>query len=293
MRLAILCRDVQLYSVRRMAEAARARGHAVHVLEPYQFLLGIRGRRLSLSYAGEPFGGADLFLPRLGAGISEHSLALIRHLDAAGFRVINSPSAIEIARDKLRTLQLLAGHGLPVPRTAFAPDPARLDEALRAVGGPPAVLKPPRGTQGKGVTLAADREQARAVAEYMWSLEREVLVQEYVRKDGKGDLRLLAVGGEVIGAVRRRAARGEFRSNLHQWGSVTLARPSREALALALRAAALCGLEIAGVDLVESPRGLLVLEVNAAPGFEGIERAGGGDVASRVIAYLERRLASG
>lgn len=293
MRLVILCRDAQLYSVRRLAEAAGERRHEVRILEPYRFLLGLREGRLSLRYAGEAFGGADVFLPRLGAGISEHSLALIRHLVAAGFLVINAPPAIEIARDKLRTLQLLAGHGLPVPRTAFAPDPARFDEALRAVGGLPAVLKPPHGTQGKGVALAADREQARAVADFMWSLGREVLVQEYVPKGRKGDLRLLVVGGGVAGAVRRRAAPGEFRSNLHQGGSVARARPSKEARALALRAAALCGLEIAGVDLLESKRGLLVLEVNAAPGFEGIERAGGGDVASRVIAYLEGRLRSG
>jgi len=290
MRLVMLCRDPRLYSVRRLAEAAGARGHAVRVLEPYRFSLGLGGGRLSLRYASRPFGGADLFLPRLGAGISEHSLALLRHLHAARFLVINSPASIEIARDKLRTLQLLAGRGLPVPRTAFAPDPARLDEALSAVGGPPAVLKPPRGTQGKGVTLAASREEARAVAEFMWSLEREVLVQEYVPRGRKGDLRLLVVGGGVAGAVRRRAARGEFRSNLHQGGSAARARPSKEARELALRAAALCGLEIAGVDLLESERGLLVLEVNAAPGFEAIEQSGGGDIASRIVSHLEGRV---
>ncbi|MEK6711108.1 MAG: RimK family alpha-L-glutamate ligase, partial [Nitrospinota bacterium] len=268
MRLVILCRDAQLYSVRRMAEAARARGHAARVLEPYRFLLGLDGGRPSLRYGEEPFGGADLFLPRLGAGISEHSLALLRHLEAAGMRVINSSASVEVARDKLRTLQLLAGHGLPVPRTAFAPDPARLPEAIEAVGGPPVVLKLPRGTQGKGVMLAAGREQAQAIADFMWSLEREVLVQEYVDGGRRGDLRLLAIGGGVAGAVRRRAMEGEFRTNLHQGGSVSLLEPSPEARDLALRAATLCGLEIAGVDLVESERGLLVLEVNAAPGFE-------------------------
>ncbi|MEE9275417.1 MAG: RimK family alpha-L-glutamate ligase [bacterium] len=289
MRIAILCRDETLHGVRRIAEAARRRRHTVRVLDPYRFLLKVRSGRLDLEYAGRPFGRTDAVLPRLGAGISEHSLALVRHLDASGRLVINAPGAIEIARDKLRTLQLLARNGLPVPRSAFAPDPRYLPAALRAVGGAPVVVKLPRSTQGKGVMRAGTREEAQALADAMWSLERDVILQEYAEEAGGRDLRLFVVGGEAIAAVRRRAPRGAFRSNLHLGGSVRRARITKEAKDLALRACRLCGLEVAGVDFLETKKGLLLLELNAAPGFEGIERATGGDIASRIVDHLEAR----
>ncbi len=289
MRIVILCRDQTLHGVRRIAEAARRRRHRVRVLDPYRFLLKVADGEIALEYKGKPFGGADVFLPRLGAGISEHSLALVRHLDASGNLVINRAEALEAARDKLRTLQLLARHNLPVPRTAFAPDPAYLARALRAVGGPPVVIKLPRSTQGKGVMLAGSAEEAQFIADAMWVLQRDVIVQEYIREARGSDLRILIVGGEVIGAVRRRAPKGAFRSNLHRGGSARRARPSKEAANLALRAAALCGLEVAGVDLLETGGGPLVLEVNAAPGFEGFERVGDRGVATRIVDYLERR----
>jgi len=289
MRIALLCRDEQLHGVRRIAETARRRGHRVRVLDPYRFLLKLERGKFALEFRGRPFGGADVFLPRLGAGISEHSLALIRHLQLGGWLVVNEASALEAARDKLRTLQLLARHGLPVPRTAFAPDPGYLPAALRSVGGAPAVIKLPRSTQGRGVMRAHDEEEAQSVADAMWSLQRDVLIQEYVPEGGGGDLRLLVVGGRVVGAVRRRAPKGRFRSNLHRGGGVRRARATKEASGLALQAAALCGLEIAGVDLIESGKGLLVLEVNAAPGFEGFDRVGGPDAAARIVDYLEER----
>ncbi len=289
LRIVILCRDETLHGVRRIAEAARRRRHSVRVLDPYRFLLKIDGGRISLEYKGKPFGGADVFMPRLGAGISEHSLALVRHLGASGNLVINRADALEIARDKLRTLQLMAENNLPAPRTAFAPDPAYLARALRAVGGPPVVIKLPRSTQGKGVMLAESAEEAQSIADAMWALQRDVIIQEYIREARGRDLRILIVGGEVIGAVRRRARKGAFRSNLHRGGSVRRARATKEAKDLALRAAALCGLDIAGVDLLETKAGPLVLEVNAAPGFEGFERAGDPGVPSRIAEFLETR----
>ncbi len=289
MRVVILCRDETLHGVRRIAGAARRRRHSVHVLDPYRFLLKIVEGKIALEYKGKPFGGADLILPRLGAGISEHSLALVRHLGASGILVINRAEALEVARDKLRTLQLLARNGLPVPRTAFAPDPAYLARALRAVGGPPAVIKLPRSTQGKGVMLAESAEEAQSIADTMWAIQKDVIIQEYIEEARGVDLRVLIVGGEVVGAVRRRARKGAFRSNLHLGGSVRRARAPNEAAELALRAAALCGLDIAGVDLLETKEGPLVLEVNAAPGFEGFERAGERGVPSRIAGYLETR----
>ncbi len=263
----------------------------MRVLDPYRFLLKLNEGGIALEFRGKPFGGADVFLPRLGANISEHSLALVRHLEAAGAAVVNGAAALETARDKLRTLQVLAQNGLPVPRTAFAPDPAYLRAALRSVGGAPVVMKLPRGTQGKGVMRAQDTEEAQAISEVMWSLQRDAIVQEYLADAAGGDLRIIVVGGEVVAAVRRRAAKGGFRANLHRGGSVRKARPDPQCADVARRAAALCGLEIAGVDLLETGRGPLVLEVNAAPGFEGVERAGGPAVAPAILDYLESRLA--
>ena len=289
MRIGILCRDATLHGVRRISENARRRKHSVRVLDPYRFLLKLDEGEITLDFRGKPFSGADVFLPRLGANISEHSLALIRHLEASGALVINGSAAIEVARDKLRTLQLLAQEGLPVPRTAFAPDPAYLRAALESVGGAPVVMKLPRGTQGKGVMRAHDVEEAQAISEVMWNLQRDAIVQEYVEDARKGDLRIIVVGGEVVAAVRRRASRGEFRTNLHRGGTVKKASPTRRASELAKSAVRLCGLEIAGVDLLETKRGPLVLEVNAAPGFEGVERAGGPEVALVIIDYVERR----
>ena len=289
MRIGILCRDAALHGVRRITETARRKKHRVRVLDPYRFLLKLYEREISLEFRGKPFPGADVYLPRLGANISEHSLALIRHLEASGALVINGSGAIETARDKLRTLQLLAQNGLPVPKTAFAPDPAYLRAALDSVGGAPVVMKLPRGTQGKGVMRAHDLEEAQAISDVMWNLQRDAIVQEYVEEAREGDLRIIVVGGEVAAAVRRRASRDEFRTNLHRGGSVKKATPTKRAAELARDAATLCGLEVAGVDLLETKRGPLVLEVNAAPGFEGVERAGGPDVAPVIIEHVERR----
>lgn len=290
MRIGILCRDKTLHGVRRISGSARSRKHRVRVLDPYRFLLKLNDGEISLEFRGKPFSGADVYLPRLGANISEHSLALIRHLEASGALVINGSGAIETARDKLRTLQLLAQEGLPVPSTAFAPDPAYLRAALDSVGGAPVVMKLPRGTQGKGVMRAHDAQEAQAISDVMWNLQRDAIVQEYVEEARKGDLRIIVVGGEVAAAVRRRASRDEFRTNLHRGGSVKKVTPARHVAGLARDAAKLCGLEIAGVDLLETKRGPLVLEVNAAPGFEGVERAGGPEVAPVIIDYVERRV---
>ena len=292
MRIGVLCRDGALHGVRRICEAARRRKHRARVLDPYRFLLKLNEDGASLEFRGRPFSGADVYLPRLGANISEHSLALVRHLEASGALVVNGSRALETARDKLRTLQLLAANGLPTPRTAFAPDPAYLRAALRSVGGAPVVIKLPRGAQGKGVMRAGAPEEAQAVADVMWSLQRDAIVQEYVGEARRGDLRIIVIGGEVAAAVRRRAPRGEFRANLHRGGSARLAVPDGRCAELARSAAALCGLEIAGVDLLETGRGPLVLEVNAAPGFEGVERAGGPKVAPLIVDCLERRYAA-
>jgi ribosomal protein S6--L-glutamate ligase len=289
LQLIILCRDETLHGVRRITEEARQRRHQVRILDPYRFLLKMDGGVFTLDFKGKPFFGGDVFMARLGAGISEHSLTLIRHFELAGFLVINSADALENARDKFRTAQLLARAGLPVPRTAFSPDPAYLIRALKAVGGPPVVMKLPRSTQGRGVMYADSRKEAQSIADTMWALERDVIVQEFIDSAKGSDLRIIVVGGVAVGAVRRLASKEEFRSNLHQGGSVRKARLTREAASLAEQAAAVCGLDIAGIDLLEADEGLKVLEVNAAPGFEGFERNGEHNVASRIVEYIESR----
>ncbi len=289
MRIGVLCRDETLHGVRRISESARNRKHQVQVLDPYRFLLKLNEGGMSLEFRGLPFSGADVFLPRLGANISEHSLALVRHLEGSGALFVNGSHALETSRDKLRTLQLLARNGLPVPRTAFAPDPNYLRAALHSVGGAPVVIKLPRGTQGKGVMRAHGPEEAQSILDVMWSLQRDALVQEYVEEARERDLRIIVVGGEIAAAVRRRASAGEFRANFHRGGYVRAVVPAARSAELAKSAAKLCGLEIAGVDLLETSRGPLVLEVNAAPGFEGVERAGGPPVASMILDYVEHR----
>ncbi len=289
MRVVILCRDETLHGVRRITEESRRRRHRVRVLDPYRFLLKADGGGIGLEFKGKPFTGGDVFMARLGAGISEHSLALVRHLGASGALVINPAGSLEAARDKLRSVQLLVRNGLPTPRTAFAPDPSYLPRALEAVGGPPVVMKLPQSTQGQGVMLAGSPEEAQSIADAMWAIERDVIVQEFVGEAKGSDLRVMVIGGEAIGAVRRRAPKGDFRSNLHRGGSAWRARLTRRATDLAERAAGVCGLGIAGVDLLETKSGPLVLEVNAAPGFEGFERAGERVVAARIVDYLEER----
>lgn len=289
MRIVILCRDQNLYSVRRIVEIARRRRHRVQVLDPYRFLLKMAGGKMGLEFEGKPFKGADVFVPRLGAGISDHSLALVRHLGASGELVINRFEALEVARDKLRTLQLLGQNGLPIPPSAFAPNPAYLSRALRSVGGPPVVFKLPRSSQGRGVMLADTEEEAQAIADAMWAVERDVIVQAFIPKTKGSDLRVLIVGGRPLAAVWRRARKGAFRSNLHRGGTVRRARMTREISDLAVRAAALCGLDIAGVDLLETKDGPLVLEVNAAPGIESIERTGDRSVPTKIVDYFEER----
>jgi ribosomal protein S6--L-glutamate ligase len=291
MRLVILCRDETLHAVRRIADEAKRRRHRVRIMDPYCFLLKVEGGELGLEYKGKPFTGADVFMPRLGAAISDHSLALVRHLGAAGRLVINRAGALEIARDKLAAAQLLAQSGLPVPRTAFAPDPEALPRALAAVGGPPAVIKLPRSAQGRGVMMAETEGAARSIVEAMWALDRSVIVQEFIPEARGSDLRVLVIGGKAAGAVRRTAPKGEFRSNLHRGGSVRRARLTKKMTELAERAVNICGLDIAGVDILEAKGGLLVLEVNAAPGIEGFDRTGGGNIVSRIVDFIEEHRA--
>jgi ribosomal protein S6--L-glutamate ligase len=235
----------------------------------------------------------DVVLPRIGASITEHGLAVVNQFDMMGVPILNNSQPIARSRDKLRALQLLARAGVDIPRTVMARHPSQIHRALEIVGGPPAILKLVRGTQGIGVVLAETEQIAEQVVETLWSLGMTVLVQEFIEESEGRDIRVIVVGHRVVAAMRRQARLGEFRSNVHRGAVGTGIDLPAEHQRAALRATRAMGLRIAGVDLLESRGGPKVLEVNSSPGFEGIEAATGADVAGAVVdyavAYARRR----
>ncbi len=290
MKLAILSRNTRLYSTRRLVEAARARGHQVRVLDPLRCYMRIAPRDLALHYRGRALQGIDAVIPRIGTAVTFYATAVLRQLEQMGAYTPNGADAILKARDKLRALQLLAAAGLPLPRTVFGDNPDDTADLLSLLGAPPHVIKLNEGSQGQGVVLAEKQAASQSVIEAFRGLYANFLVQEFIAEAGGSDLRCFVVGGRVIAAMRRSAQAGEFRANLHRGGHAEAATLRADERRLALAAARVLGLEVAGVDLIRSARGPLLLEVNASPGLEGIEAASGVDVAAAVIALLERRL---
>lgn len=291
MKLGILSRGARLYSTRRLREAAIQRGHDVRVLDTLRFAMVVEQHRPALHYQGRALGRYDAVVPRIGASITLFGCAVVRQLEQMGVFTLASADAIEVARDKLRSIQVLTHHDVAFPPTVFLRDPERLDEALAAIGGPPAVIKVLEGTQGVGVILAETTENARAILETLHLAKQNVLLQRFVAESRGRDVRAFVIGGRVVAAMRRIARPGEFRANVHRGGRAEGIDTIDGALAeAAVRAARILGLEVAGVDMLEASDGPRVIEVNASPGLEGIEEATGIDVAGEVIAHLERQL---
>ena len=286
MKLAILSRNTSLYSTRRLVEAARARGHRVRVLDPLRCYLRIGPDGFDLSYKGKPVKGYDAVIPRIGASVTRYATAVLRQFELMGCYTPNPSDAILRARNKLRAHQLLAAHGIGLPATVFGDNPDDTDDLLALLGPPPHVVKLVQGSQGRGVMLAEKLSTSRAVVETLRGLYAEFLVQEFVAEAGGADLRCLVVGDRVVASMRRQAAEGDFRSNLHRGGQGMPVQASDEEQALAVRSAQLLGLGVAGVDLVPSRRGPLVLEVNSTPGLEGVEAACQSDVAGAIIDHV-------
>jgi len=287
-RIGILSRKRSLYSTRRLREAAEERGHEARVVDFLRCYMQM-GREELTVMLGEESLRFDAVIPRIGASVTFYGTAVVRQFEMMGVCTANESQAIARSRDKLRALQLLAREGIDLPRTGFARSPKDSESLIRAVGGAPLVVKLLEGTQGLGVVLVETRQAAKSVIGAFRELDANILVQEFIAEAGGDDLRVLVVGGEVVAAMVRHAAPGEFRSNLHQGGTaepVELSPAEREA---AVRAAESLGLGMAGVDLLRSERGPLVLEVNSSPGLEGIETSTGVDVAGRIVAYLEAR----
>lgn len=286
MKLAILSRNTKLYSTRRLVEAARERHHSVRVLDPLRCYMRIGDDGFDMHYKGRPTAGYNAVIPRIGASVTRYGNAVLHQFELMGCRTPNPSAAIAAARDKLRCHQLLAAQGIGLPATVFGDNPDDTVDLLSMLGPPPHVIKLNEGTQGAGVMLTEKPSASRSVIEALRGLYANFLVQEYIAEADGADLRCFVVGDQVVAAMLRQASPGDFRSNLHRGGSARAVVPSADEVALAVRAAGVLGLGVAGVDLIRADRGPLVLEVNASPGLEGIEQASGIDIAGRIVDHV-------
>jgi ribosomal protein S6--L-glutamate ligase len=288
MKIAVLSRNPKLYSTRRLVEAAEVRGHEVVVLDHLKCVLVIEKGNPHIFYGGKEVTGIDAIIPRIGTSVTFYGAAVVRQFEQMKVFSSVESQALVRSRDKLRSLQLLAKAGIGMPKTAFASAPKNIDSVLELVGGAPVVIKLLEGTQGIGVILAETHKSAKSVIESFLALDANILVQEFIKEAGGADIRAFIVDGKVVAAMKRQGAPGEFRSNLHRGGSAQLIELTKEERETAIKAAKKLGLGIAGVDMLQSSRGPLVMEVNSSPGLEGIEGATGLDIAGKIIEYIER-----
>lgn len=292
MRIAILSRNKNLYSTSRLVEAISNRGHEAMVIDPLTCYMNINMTSPSIHAKGEILPAFDAVIPRIGASVTFYGTAVLRQFEMMGVQPLNESVAITRSRDKLRSLQLLSRKNIGLPVTGFANKPADVPDLLRMVGGAPCVIKLLEGTQGIGVVLAETRKAAESVIEAFMGLKANIMVQEYISEAGGADIRCFVIGDKVIAAMKRQAMAGEFRSNLHRGGTATLVKLTPEERSTAVRAAKTIGLNVAGVDILRSMHGPLVMEVNSSPGLKGIEEATGIDVATKIISFIENHQAS-
>jgi ribosomal protein S6--L-glutamate ligase len=281
--IGILSRKRTLYTTGRLVAAAKASGHRALVVDTLACTLGLEKDRATLYYQGRPLPPLDVVIPRIGASITAYGLSVVNQLDMMGVPVLNNSIPIARSRDKLRCLQLLARFGVDIPRTVMTHDRSEVPEALKRIGGLPAILKLIQGTQGVGVMIAHSLEEIEGILDTMKDLGQEILLQEFIHESRGRDVRALVIGDRVVAAMRRQARAGEFRSNLHRGGEgkpVTLRASYADA---AVRATRIMGLELAGVDMLETKSGPKVMEINSSPGFEGLEKTTGLDIAKLIV----------
>ena len=289
MNIVILSRNPKLYSTKRLVEAGEERGHNMRVIDPLRCYMSIASQRPTIHYKGEELDGFDALIPRIGASITFYGTAVARQFEMMGVYNINESVAISRSRDKLRSLQLLARKGIGLPVTGFAHSTQYTEDLIDLAGGAPLVIKLLEGTQGIGVVLTETRKAAESVIEAFRGLNKHILVQEFIKEAQGTDIRCLVVGDKVVAAMKRQAKEGEFRSNLHRGGSASIARLTPEERSTAVRSARIMGLNVAGVDLLRSNHGPVVMEVNSSPGLEGIEAATGKDVAGLITQFIEKQ----
>ncbi|MDH5464426.1 MAG: 30S ribosomal protein S6--L-glutamate ligase [Thiovulaceae bacterium] len=286
MNVYILSRNPKLYSTKRLVEAAEARDWSVRVIDYLMCSIEIIKGELTVIYNGETLPTPDAIIPRIGASRTFFGTAMVRHFEMMNVFSVAGNLAIARSRDKLRSLQIMSKAGIDMPKTVFASNKANAKDVIKLIGGTPLVLKILEGTQGVGVVLAETQKAAQSVLDAFYGMEVNLLVQEFIKEAGGADIRVLVVNGEVVGAMKRQGAEGDFRSNLHQGGSAHNYKLNRKEKSTALAAAKSMGLGVCGVDMIPSERGPLVMEVNSSPGLEGIEKATNIDIASKIMDYI-------
>ncbi|MCK9490610.1 MAG: 30S ribosomal protein S6--L-glutamate ligase [Sulfurimonas sp.] len=286
MRVYILSRNKNLYSTKRLVEAAQQKGWEVKVIDYLKCSIEIMKGQLHINYLGSQLPIPDAIIPRIGASRTFYGTAMIRHFEMMDVFSTSGSLAVARSRDKLRSLQILSKQDVDMPKTIFASNKSSAKDVIALSGGAPLILKILEGTQGVGVVLVDSEKAAKSVLDAFYGMDVNLLVQEYIEEAGGADIRVLIVGGEVVGAMKRQGAEGDFRSNLHQGGSATAHKLTRKEKSTALAAAKAMGLGICGVDMIESARGPLVMEVNSSPGLEGIEKSTNIDIAGKIMDYI-------
>ncbi|WP_028387951.1 30S ribosomal protein S6--L-glutamate ligase [Legionella fairfieldensis] len=289
MKIAILATNPQLYSHRRLKIAGEEAGHEVSFINPLYCYMNVAASNPKVHYrGGEPLPQFDAVIPRIGASNTYYGTALLRHMETMGIYTLNESIAISRSRDKFRSLQLLARKGIPMPLTSFAQSPDDTEDLVRMVGGAPLVIKLLEGTQGKGVILADSHQSAVSIINAFKEMSANILVQEFIEESRGTDIRCFVIGDKVVAAVKRQAKEGDFRANVHQGGKAVKVKLSPQERAIAISAAKTMGLKVAGVDLIRSNHGPLVLEINSSPGLEGVEKATHVNIAAKIIQYVEK-----
>ncbi len=288
MKIAILSANPNLYSTRRLVEAGKKKGHEMIIIDHTKCDLVIEKKKPTVIYKGEEVLGVDGVIPRIGASVTFFGTAVVRQFEMMKVFTATESQALVRSRDKLRSLQILSRAGLGLPKTVFSNYSKNVGNIIDRVDGAPLVIKLLEGTQGLGVVLADNRNSAESILEAFNGLKARVIVQEFIKEAKGADLRVFIIDGVVVGAMKRQGKEGEFRSNLHRGGTAEIVTLTDEEENAALKAAKVMGLGIAGVDLLQSDRGPLILEVNSSPGLEGIESATGKDIATQIIKYVER-----
>lgn len=289
MKIAIMARNPGLYSHQRLKEAGEEAGHEVRIINPLYCYLNVATSKPEVHYrGGENLPYFDAVIPRIGASITYYGTAVLRHMETMGMYALNESIAIARSRDKFRSLQLLARKGIPMPLTSFAQSPDNTEDLIRMVGGAPVVIKLLEGTQGKGVILADSQQSAKSIINAFKGMGENILVQEFIKESHGTDIRCFVIGDKVVAAIKRQAKEGDFRANVHQGGKAMKVKLSPQERAIAVSAAKAMGLKVAGVDLIRSHHGPLVLEINSSPGLEGIEKTTQINIAGKIIEYIEK-----
>jgi ribosomal protein S6--L-glutamate ligase len=293
MKIALLSRNRRLYSTRRLVQAAEAHGHEVQVIDVLRCYMNIAPHSPEIHYRGQRLQNFDAVIPRIGASVTYYGTAVVRQFEMMGVYTLNESVAITRARNKLRALQLLARKGIGMPVTGFAHAPDDTRDLISLVGGAPMVVKLTEGTHGVGVVLCETDKAAESVIDAFRGLDAYFLVQEFIEEARGADIRCFVIGGRVVASMQRQARPGEFRSNLHRGGSASAVKITPEERSTAVRAARILGLNVAGVDLLRSNHGPVVMEVNSSPGLEGIEKATGVDIAGQIVEFVEKNARPG